>query len=434
MSTASWPAAWKACRGCDAMTNQDTAEYSPRSRAAGTLVDRRPVTWAPALCPSFWRDAVGQDSGLRLLVGRQDLRRTRLAPDADAPTARALSPGEVRLAVDRFALTANNITYAAFGEAMKYWQFFPTDDTAWGCIPVWGFARVCESRAEGVEVGRRVWGYLPMGSYLVVRPGRLTQRGFVDASTHRMELPIIYNQLTFCDADPGYRADREAQQALLRPLFITSFLIDDFLAEGDHFGARQVLLSSASSKTAYGTAFCLARRRGTAGATKVVGLTSAGNLDFTRSLNCYDEVLDYASLPSLSMAVPTVYVDFSGDVGLRRDIHDHFNDRLTYSCSVGGTHWDRLGSGAGLRGPKPILFFAPAQYRKRAAPPPEGLGPEDLQRRIDEAWAALMERVCDPSRPWLEVEHRSGAEAVEVSYRLLLDGRANPRSGLMLEI
>lgn len=377
---------------------------------------------------------MGQDSGLRLLVARQDLRRTRLAPDSDAPTARPLAAGEVRLAIDQFALTANNITYAAFGEAMKYWQFFPTDDAAWGCIPVWGFARVSESRAEGVEVGRRVWGYLPMGSYLVAQASRVSARGFTDGSSHRADLPVIYNQLSFCDTDPSYRVDREAQQALLRPLFVTSFLIDDFLAEASHFGAQQVLLSSASSKTAYGTAFCLSRRRGSGTAIRTVGLTSAGNLGFTRSLGCYDEVLDYEALGSLARDVPSIYVDFSGQVALRRNVHDHFGDRLTYSCSVGGTHWDRLGSGAGLSGPRPVLFFAPAQYKKRAAPPPQGYGPEGLLQRIDEAWTALMGPVCDPQHPWLEVERRSGAEAVEAGYRSLLDGRADPRQGLMLEL
>ncbi len=376
---------------------------------------------------------MGQDSGLRLLVARQDLRRTRLAPDADAPTARDLGPGEVRLAIDRFALTANNITYAAFGAAMKYWDFFPTDDAAWGCIPVWGFARVSESSAEGVEVGRRVWAYLPMGSYLVVKASRLNSRGFVDGSAHRAELPAIYNHIGFCDADPSYSADREAQQAVLRPLFTTSFLIDDFLAEAGCFGAGQVLLSSASSKTAYGTAFCLSRRRGTACAVRVIGLTSPSNLEFTRSLGCYDEVRSYASLAQMPSATPSVYVDFSGQASLRRMVHEHFGERLAHSCSVGGTHWEELGSGSGLPGPRPTLFFAPTQYGKRAAAPPQGLGVGALQARLAEAWNALMGSVCDPERPWLEVQHGQGADAVEAGYRALLDGRSNPRHGLILE-
>jgi len=80
-------------------------------------------------------------------VARDDLRRTQWL---DTPPV-ALRPGEARLRIDLFALTANNITYGAFGEAMHYWDFFPTGDTGTGCIPVWGFATVSESLADGVE-------------------------------------------------------------------------------------------------------------------------------------------------------------------------------------------------------------------------------------------------------------------------------------------
>jgi hypothetical protein len=159
-------------------------------------------------------------------------------------------------------LTSNNITYAAFGEAMKYWDFYPTGDTAWGTIPVWGFAKVVESRAEGVAVGERCYGYWPMGRYVVVQPVRVGKHGFSDGAAHRAERAAVYNRIERCAADPGYSAALEPQQALLKPLFITSFLIDDFLTDAQCFGAQQVLLSSASSKTAYGTAFCLALRRG----------------------------------------------------------------------------------------------------------------------------------------------------------------------------
>ena len=62
----------------------------------------------------------------------------------------ALSDGAVRLRIDTFALTSNNITYAAFGDAMNYWGFFPTGDAATGCIPVWGFANVVVSRCAGI--------------------------------------------------------------------------------------------------------------------------------------------------------------------------------------------------------------------------------------------------------------------------------------------
>ena len=75
-------------------------------------------------------------------VNRTDLQQTRIVNPAPAP----LGEGEVRLRVDRFALTTNNITYAVYGEAMQYWNFFPAAEPGWGRVPVWGFADVAESR------------------------------------------------------------------------------------------------------------------------------------------------------------------------------------------------------------------------------------------------------------------------------------------------
>lgn len=34
---------------------------------------------------------------------------------------------EVLLGIEHFAFTANNITYAAFGDVVQYWNFFPTE-------------------------------------------------------------------------------------------------------------------------------------------------------------------------------------------------------------------------------------------------------------------------------------------------------------------
>lgn len=374
---------------------------------------------------------MSDEPGSRLWVARADLRQARAVPDPDAPGARPLAEGEARLRIERFALTANNITYAAFGEAMKYWDFFPTGDAAWGCIPVWGFAVVAESRVPGVAVGERFYGYWPMGRWLVLRPERVGARGFVAGDAHRRELPAVYNQALNCAADPSYVAAQEAEQALLKPLFTTSFLIDDFLADEGFFGAAQVLLSSASSKTALAAAFCLARRRG---AVRVLGATSPRNLDFCRSLGVYDEVLAYDALTALDPQQRTVYVDFAGDADFRRRVHQHFGDALAYSCSVGGTHWQALGGGRDLPGPKPTLFFAPAQIARRSAPPPEGWGAAVLNERIGTAWGDFLQRAAQADPPWLRVRDFTGAEAARDALEAMVAGQADPREGWMLSL
>lgn len=367
----------------------------------------------------------------RLLIARGDPHRTTWVPDPDA--TRALEPGQARLAIEQVALTANNITYAAFGEAMKYWQFFPAPDAAHGCLPTWGFATVVESQAEGLAVGRRVWGFLPLGTHLVVQPGRLRAGGFMERSPHRAELAAAYQSYTFCDADPAWSPALEGLQAVLKPLFMTAFLLDDFLAEGGFFGARRLLLSSASSKTAYATAFCLAQRP-RAARPEIVGLTSAARTGFVQGLGCYDRVLGYDAVETLPADETAVYVDFAGDASLRRRVHGHWGDRLAYSSSIGGTHWRALGAGGGLPGPRPTLFFAPAQAGKRSAPPPEGWGAEAFGQRLGQAWGAFLATVQQGSQPWVRIVTRPGTEAAEAAYRALLDGTADAREGVMLSL
>lgn len=361
------------------------------------------------------------------VVDRHALAETSWVESSPAP----LDDGGVRIGIDSFALTANNITYAAFGDAMQYWQFFPTGDCSTGCIPVWGFGVVSESRCAGIDVGERIYGFFPMASDVVLQPVGLTTSSFIDGASHRRALHPVYNHYRRCAADPDYQPSREAEQALLRPLFTTSFLIDDFFDDQKSFSATSVILSSASSKTAYGTAFLMARRsRGDASALRLIGLTSTSNLAFTRSLGCYDEVLAYADLRMLAADMRTAFVDFSGNAENRAVLHRHFGDRLVYSCSVGGTHWSSLGSGKGLPGPRPVLFFAPAQAKKRST----DWGSAELQRRIARAWAAFIERVADPIDPWMRVIRGRGQSSVTLVYADLLAGRTNPRLGHLLAV
>lgn len=158
--------------------------------------------------------------------------------------------GQAVLRADRVGLTANNVTYAVLGDAFRYWEFFPAADAARGRVPLWGFCEVVASRAHGVEVGQRLYGYLPTASHLVVQPARPDARGFRDATPHRTALPSPYNAYALPSGDPAYDPEREDLQVLYRPLFFTSFMLADFLADGGLAGAERAVLSSASSKTA----------------------------------------------------------------------------------------------------------------------------------------------------------------------------------------
>lgn len=351
-------------------------------------------------------------------VDRADLHRTRIVND---PTE-ALRENAVRLRIDSFALTSNNITYAVFGDAMQYWNFFPASETepdsrTWGRIPVWGFAEVVDSRVASLEPGRRVYGYWPMATDLVVEPGRIDDGGFHDLVAHRRPMAGAYNRYLFTDTDPIYRPDREAQQMVLWPLFFTSFLIDDFLADNDCFGASTVVVSSASSKTAIGAAFLLAARAGL----RIVGLTSEGNSDFVRSLGCYHDTVPYGETDALP-AGDAVYVDVAGNLDVRAAVHDRYGDRLRHSMIVGGTHWDhKTEVNAPVVGPQPAFFFAPSQIAKRT----KEWGKATLDDRVGAAW----ERYSSWIDGWIAFEGCAGPEQVEAAYRALLDARVDPRTG-----
>jgi hypothetical protein len=354
-----------------------------------------------------------------LLVRKDQLADSRLATREDTP----LADGQVRVRVDSFSLTANNITYAAFGDAMQYWQFYPSGEEGWGVIPVWGFGTVVQSLHPGVPVGERLYGYWPMGSSAVLEPRKLNAGSFSDGAPHRAELHPVYNQYQRCSADPFYTPDSEDEQAVLRPLFATSWLIDDFLADNDFFGAKRIILSSASSKTAYGTAFQLHQRPDI----EIIGLTSTGNRAFCERLGCYHRVLAYEELDRLEADTPCVYVDFAGNAKLRAAIHARFT-QLKYSCAVGGTHVEELGGARDLAGPRATLFFAPAQIKKRQT----DWGPGGLGEKLVAGWQAFQRQVTDASAPWLRVQRHEGAEASQRAYQRMQAGDTDPALGHIL--
>jgi Protein of unknown function (DUF2855) len=349
-------------------------------------------------------------------VRRDDLRTTRLAK-ADAAR---LVPAEGRalLRVDHFAFTANNITYAVAGDLLSYWKFFPAE-AGWGRVPVWGFADVEASRCAGVREGTRFYGYYPMSTHLLVEPVKPSEAGFIDGAAHRAAMAGAYNQYRAASADLDPAG--EAAQMLLQPLFTTAFLIDDHLAESGFFGARIAVLSSASSKTAFGLAHQLSQR----GGVEVVGLTSPRNAAFTAGLGCYQRVLPYGELSALDPAEPALFVDMAGDGAVQSAVHHHFGPNLVYSLSVGLTHWEHRKRESGLPGAEPSFFFAPNQLRRRTA----DWGAEGFQQRLAAAFGsfrALSDRALRVVR---------GARAdVQRVYLDTLAGRTAPDAGHVLSL
>ena len=353
---------------------------------------------------------------MHLEVDRSDLHHIRAVAHPSAP----LELGEARIRVEAFGLSANNITYAVYGDLMRYWDCFPGTEeggVSWGRVPVWGFGEVVESTVDGVREGTRVYGYFPMADELVVVPGRIDDQGFSDCSADREAVPTVYSRYAVTAADRVHRPEREDLQMLLWPLFVTSFVVDDFLGDHDLFGSGTAVISSASSKTAIGAAFLLAERAGV----RVVGLTSPGHLDFVRSLERYDAVLPYDGLEGLD-AAPTCYIDVAGRKDVTHAIHTHLGSALRYSMVVGDTHWDDTTAAEGaLPGPRPEFLFAPVHIAKRRT----DWGRDGFEVAVAEAW----DRFIPWTDRWLTIRHATGAEATEAVFRSVLDGRVDPRTG-----
>ena len=232
-------------------------------------------------------------SGRQVHVSRTNIAQAMLVDRAES----TLSPasGQTLFRVRRFALTANNVTYAAAGDRMNYWDFFPAPEGQ-GIVPVWGFAECVESEADGVKRGERFWGYWPMAEMLLVEVGRIDKEGFSDVAPHRRERAPIYNRYDRADRDTD--AARERLTAIYRPLFTTGWLIERQMAAAQDYGARQIVFSSASSKTAISAVWNFAQREGER--PELIGLTSPANLSFCEALGIYDRVLAYDDLAAIA--------------------------------------------------------------------------------------------------------------------------------------
>ena len=314
------------------------------------------------------------------------LTRAELAPPP---------PGHVLFEVERFGFSANNVTYALLGDALRYWDLFPAEP-GWGQIPVWGYLRVLASAVPGLAAGRRAFGLCPMATHVLLRPVRAGQATFTEGSPHRAGLSSVYN--VYAWAPPGPPADDDAL-VVLRPVFWLSFTLDDYLARRADPGER-VIVTSASSKAALGLAHLLARR-----GVPVTGLTSTRRVAFVDRLQAYDQVLGYDQLAALPAGRGTL-ADIAGDAVLR----DEVARRLGPAGQVviaGGTH--------GQAGPLATgEFSAPRYIRDRAR---EGGWPE-LERR----YQAALEDFAASAGAWLEIARHRGLDGAARVYHEVLTG------------
>lgn len=355
----------------------------------------------------------GAERELRLEVRRDRLHTARVLERRLSRLAR----GEALFAVERFSLSANNITYALLGERLGYWNLFPAPDK-WGQIPVWGYLRAVESRSEAVP-GQLAYGLCPPASHVILTPERVNDLGFVAGGSQRSALDRAYNSYAWLERDPAHDPDLADELLVLRPLFWLSFLLDDYLAEERLLEGHDVLLTSASSKAAVGTAELLARR-----GVRVLGLTSPGNLEFVSAIDFYTRALSYDQLAELPRS-PAVLVDVAGSRELRTRVKREVGEQLVRSVVAGATHLSGA-AGAPELDDEELFFFVPERMRQ-------------LARRL--GWAALNRRYCDALRQfaaaaktWLRIDARRGPAALGGAYLDVLGNRTLPDVAVVLSL
>lgn len=329
------------------------------------------------------------------------LERVELAAPAELPER------GLWLAIEGFALTANNVSYAVLGERMGYWRFFPAPAGA-GCAPVWGHARVLASNHPDIAVGERVYGFLPMASHVQLVADRVRPESLVDASPHRAGLPAVYQHYRRLPADSA-DADADALEAVLRPLYSTAWLLAA-LAAG---ASGTLILTSASSKTALATAALLRARPE---APRLLGLTSASRVETVRSTGLYDTVLSYHDAAKVGASVdgPAMLYDYAGEAAVRTALHAALAERLTASWMIGLTHHQATAAPKALPGPAPQLYFAPSHWQQLAAQ----LGPRELEAAMAADWPVLLTQ----ARGWFRIQRGAGSVDMARVWAALVDG------------
>ena len=343
-------------------------------------------------------------------------------------TELTLGDGDILVKIDKFAYTANNITYAVAGDMLGYWQFFPPkgrNSEGYGVIPVWGFADVVKSNVEGIPIGERLFGYFPPASHLKMKPTRVSDGRFMDGSEHRSKLPAGYNMYRRVNNEPHYSTTMDNERMVLFPLHLTSFCIWDALQDKGFYDAKQVIILSASSKTSTGLGYALQADKSSP---KVIGVTSNRNLEMVKSLNLYDQSTTYDAIGEIDSSLPTVIIDMSGNADILLDLHTRLGDNMKWCINVGITHWDKAAPKPkkGIITERSEFFFAPGHIQRRL----KEWGPAGFDKKT----STFMMETAAKTKEWLTYKKVDGLAEMAKIHQAVCEGKIPANEGLIVKL
>ncbi len=334
----------------------------------------------------------------------------------------SLMSGEILLQIDRFAYTANNITYAVAGDLIGYWQFFPSiqdDQNRYGITPVWGFADVIKSAHKDISIGERLYGYFPTATHLKIHADHLSSFTLQDVSQHRQSLPSGYNLYHRVQADPAYNPEFDNHYMLLQPLHLTGWCLWDYSKMNNWFGAEQIVILSASSKTSIGTALSILHDKSSP---KLIGITSDSNKTFVKKLDIYHDTLTYDEVHQIDASTRTLIIDMSGNIKVIDQLSDLLGTNLRHCIQVGLTHWEQAG-----RSPKTEhkeFFFAPGHIQQRI----KEWGFKEFTIRSETS----VSKTTQQASKHLEIEELQSLTGLQKIYSQIVEGSISPQKGLVV--
>ena len=363
------------------------------------------------------------DSAYTLALDIDDFRQSRV--ETQPQLTNDLAKDEIRVRIDKLAMTANSISYGFAGKSglIRYLDIYPASD-GYANLPCWGYGDIVQSSHPDITAGDRIYGFLPIASHVTMIPGEVSHGGFTDTRACRAVVPPFYNEYAFTKTEPGYSAQFEEATVLFRPLFGTSFLMQSYCEDHNFYGAKRIIVTSASAKTAMGFGYLM--RKNFPGTIETIGLTSSKNKAFVEGLDCYDTVLTYDEVPLISVGTETVIFDVAGNADVVAALHTRLGETIPYSGAVGKTHWNAgaFGANRDLPGAKPVFWSAPDQIAVLR----ERIGSGAMMRQMG---AAMIDFMIAASG-WIRMSESHGPKAMTEKIRDMLDGNVGAEEGIIL--
>ncbi|KAJ3220585.1 hypothetical protein HK099_004158 [Clydaea vesicula] len=295
-------------------------------------------------------------------------------------------------------------------------------------MPVWGFGTVLKTKNASITLNERIFGYFPASKYIILCPVKVNYSNFM---VSRPQVPVdrvVYNTYVRVKNNLAFQKNEEGI-SIFWPLWATAYNLVYMLNANKNWFAKNIIVTSASSKTS----FCFAKEFGRRNnGTRLIGLTSKANVDFVKSLKLYDVVLTYDNYKNLETDMKSLIVDVAGDRLLNSNLAKHLGDNRVQTVTVGMSHYEPNEKSLDARPAEETsrnrtsLFFAPVWILKRR----DELGKEKAQELEEIAWNDTVQHLHN----WIKFSKFKGPLTTEIVYQKAIAGKLDAKVGYIVSM